>query len=101
LLFNVIDHSSGFKADFVILKNQEYRQVEFQRRRKLVMQEVDVFIVSPEDLLLSKLIWIQDYQSGIQMDDITLLWELQTLDKDYIRKWVKTLNLATFNLLHE
>ena len=24
-LFNIIDHSSGYKADFVILKNQEFR----------------------------------------------------------------------------
>jgi hypothetical protein len=100
-LFNVIDHASGFKADFVILKNQEYRQAEFIRRRKMDMEGLEVYVVSPEDLLISKLIWIQDYQSGIQMDDIVLLWELETLDKEYIRKWIQTLKLATFNLLNE
>lgn len=29
-LFNINDHSSGYKADFVILKNEEFRQTEFK-----------------------------------------------------------------------
>lgn len=33
-MFNIIDHLSGFKADFVILKNEEFRQSEFSRRRQ-------------------------------------------------------------------
>ena len=28
-IFNIIDHHSGYKADFVILQNQEFRQQEF------------------------------------------------------------------------
>lgn len=100
-LFNVIDHSSGFKADFVILKNAEYRQTEFKRRQKTEIEGISVYVVSPEDLLISKLIWIQGYQSGIQKDDIINLWELSTLDRDYINNWIKSLNLNTFNLLNE
>jgi hypothetical protein len=29
-MFNIIDHASGYKADFVILKNEPFRQTEFQ-----------------------------------------------------------------------
>jgi hypothetical protein len=98
-MFNVIDHASGFKADFVILKNDEYRRNEFLRRQKVKMAEIEVFVVSQEDLLISKLLWIQEFQSGIQQDDIIQLWETNTIDKTYIVRWVKTLQLNTFNLL--
>jgi len=29
-MFNVLDHATGFKADFVIRKNSEYRIAEFE-----------------------------------------------------------------------
>lgn len=51
-IFNIIDHKSGFKADFVILKNELYRQTEFQRRRGSDFFGIPIFIVSPEDLLI-------------------------------------------------
>jgi hypothetical protein len=98
-MFNVIDHASGFKADFVILKNEAYRQTEFSRKRKVMMEGIEVYVVSQEDLLISKLIWIQEYQSGIQKDDIIQLWESNEIDKAYILKWVNSLKLNTFDLL--
>ena len=56
-------------------------------------------IVSLEDLLISKIIWIQEIQSGIQMEDIKLLSRVENLDWNYINAWLKELNLKTFNLL--
>ena len=100
-LFNVIDHASGFKAGFVILKNEVFRREEFNRRQKTVFEGIEIYIVSAEDLLISKLIWIQDFQSGIQMDDILHLWETAALDKSYIRNWISVLKLSTFNLINE
>ena len=45
-LFNIIDHSSGYKADFVILKNQEFRQIEFERRVKMEYFDKFVYLVT-------------------------------------------------------
>jgi hypothetical protein len=98
-MFNIIDHSSGFKADFVILKNEPFRQTEFNRRREIDFYGMPVYIVSPEDLLLSKLIWIQDFQSNIQMEDIHNLASLPDLDRSYMQSWIQSLKLNTFNLL--
>ena len=100
-MFNIIDHKSGFKADFLILKGVPYRQEEFSRKRAIDFLDLKLCIVSAEDLLLSKLIWIQDLQSGIQMEDIKQLALLPGLDHTYIRQWIKTLKLNTFNLLNE
>jgi hypothetical protein len=98
-LFNIIDHASGYKADFVILKNEDFRQEEFNRRVEMEYLGKSVYLVTVEDLLLSKLIWIQVLQSAIQIQDIKNLAELDTLDWEYINKWVKELKLGTFNLL--
>lgn len=54
-MFNIIDHSSGFKADFVILKNNAFRQEEFGRRVQMDYFGRKIYVVTAEDLLISKL----------------------------------------------
>ena len=56
-------------------------------------------MVSVEDLLISKLIWIQEFQSNLQKSDIEQLWEFENLDKTYIRKWINELKLKTFGII--
>jgi hypothetical protein len=98
-MFNIIDHASGFKADFVVLKNEPFRQEEFNRRKEVDFWDKPIYVVSEEDLLISKLIWIQDFQSAQQMEDIKNLAAIEQLDWPYITKWINKLNLKSFNLL--
>lgn len=98
-MFNIIDHASGFKADFVVLKNDPFRQNEFTRKISMEFFGKTIYVVSPEDLLISKLIWIQDYQSPVQMEDIKNLVLADNLDWGYINLWVGKLNLNSFYLL--
>ena len=100
-MFNIIDHNSGYKADFMILKNEPFRQSEFNRRKAVKFLDMNISIVSVEDLLVSKIIWIQETQSGVQMEDIKVLSRLDQLDWKYINKWIVELNLKTFNLLEK
>jgi len=100
-MFNIIDHKSNYKADFVILKDEPFRQMEFKRRRKIDFLDGEVYVVSAEDLFLSKLIWIQELQSPLQIEDLKLLWKINDLDREYIRNWINTLKLNTFDLLME
>ena len=95
-MFNIIDHKSGYKADFIILKNEPYRIAEFERRRLIDFLDMKIYVVSPEDLLLSKIVWAQESQSSTQFDDISLLSSLDTLDRQYIDRWIEMLNLNTF-----
>jgi hypothetical protein len=97
-MFNIIDHASGFKADFIILKNEPFRKTEFERRLEIEFEGMPVNVVSAEDLLLSKLIWIQELQSAVQMEDIRNLSTKKDLDWKYIDSWIKSLNLNTFDL---
>ena len=98
-MFNIIDHATGFKADFIILKDEPFRQQEFKRKEKADFLGIPLYVVSAEDLLISKIIWIQDIQSGIQMEDIKQLKSIEGLDWEYINKWITYLDLNTFDLL--
>ncbi|MBC7826882.1 MAG: hypothetical protein H7122_03980 [Chitinophagaceae bacterium] len=98
-MFNIIDHATGFKADFVILKTEAFRQKEFERRIKADFFGIPIYVVTVEDLLLSKLIWIQEMQSSIQKEDIKNLILVEEMDWHYIRYWINSLRLNTFNLL--
>jgi hypothetical protein len=99
-MFNIIDHASGFKADFVVLKNDPFHQNEFIRRVAMEFFGKPIYVVTQEDLIISKLIWIQELQSSVQLADIRNLIRSDNLDREYINLWIGKLNLNSFNLLN-
>lgn len=98
-MFNIIDFESGFKVDFIVRKNDLYEQIKFQNRRKANYSNVDLWIISPEDLIISKLQWIQILESGKQKSDIRNLLDNDQLDLEYIKYWCNSLRLKTYKLL--
>jgi len=93
-MFNAIHNDSIFKIDFIICKDSSYRQVEFERRRQIECHGQLIWIVAPEDLILSKLEWAKDSLSTIQLKDVkNLLTSIKTLDLSYIDFWIQKLEL--------
>src|ERR1044072_8836867 len=72
-LFNVLHFDSGIKVDLIVRKTTEYRQVEFARRKRIDLPGAATWIVSREDLLLSKLVWARDTGSELQRRDVRSL----------------------------
>lgn len=101
-MFNLIHTQSIIKVDFIIKKNQDYRLAEFERRKKIAIADFNTYIVSIEDLIISKLIWMKDSHSEMQKNDIKALL-LAPHDDDYLDRWVSKLHLtSTFEeLRHE
>lgn len=95
-MFNVIDIDSGWKADLMIRKARPYSRQEFSRRQMAVIMGLDVFVVSPEDSILTKLEWSKESQSRLQFDDALSVFQFQRdrLDLDYLRKWAAHLNIS-------
>ena len=98
-MFNIIEHATNFKADFFIMKETDYHTEAFNKRIEIEHYERSFFLISAEDLIISKMIWIQASQSAQQMIDLTNLLDLNNLDRMYMNKWIKRLKLKTFNLL--
>ena len=61
------------KIDFIVRKDTPYRAAEFERRRRVPMPGFEAWIVSREDLILSKLAWAKDSGSELQRRDVAAL----------------------------
>lgn len=91
--FNVIHHESLIKIDFMIRKREDYRLVEFERRRRIEVAGRPLWIVSKEDLILSKLDWARQSQSERQLSDVENLLATGA-DMEYLQTWSRRLNLT-------
>jgi hypothetical protein len=97
---NAIHMYSGLKADlYPVREGDELRQSAFQRR-----QQVDygppigkVYIHSPEDLILYKLMYFGLSQQSKHSRDIAAILKAKKneLDLDYIERWVDRLGLSS------
>ena len=94
-MFNIIHNEWIVKADFIVRKGDEYRKLEFSRRRDERIAGEAVSIVSPEDLVLSKLVWSRDSGSELQMRDVrSLLAAGIDLDWPYLERWAAVLDVS-------
>jgi hypothetical protein len=92
-LFNLIHNESVVKVDCIILKREPYRQEEFGRRRQIKIGDFDTWIVSREDLILSKLYWAKDSRSEMQLRDVRNLLA-GGCDKEYLRTRAAALGIS-------
>jgi len=94
-MFNIIDSISGWKADFILRKARAFSCQEFERRGVAEIGGLDVWVTSPEDIILCKLEWSEDSQSERQFTDAlgvaVVQWD--RLDLDYLRRWAKELQV--------
>jgi hypothetical protein len=98
--FNAIHTTAVVKLDIIVRKAGAYREEEFRRRRLGTIEGAEIWVVSPEDLLLSKLDWARESRSEVQFRDVRRLIAAQSaLNWTYIRDWAGRLNLL--HLLHE
>jgi hypothetical protein len=91
-MFNIIHLETVIKIDFIIRKNQEYRILEFNKRKKMKLEDQEISVVSLEDLILSKLYWAKDSFSEMQIKDIVSLMDLD-FDMNYVKEWASRLGL--------
>lgn len=99
-IVNMIHLERVVKVDVVVRKDTPYRRLEFERRRRASIDGTEIWVVSPEDLILSKLAWAKDSRSEIQLGDAgTLLRSVAGLDRAYMEQWARELSVTT--LLHE
>jgi hypothetical protein len=95
-LFNAIHEASVLKVDFVVRKDSEYRRVEFARRRRVRLgaEGRELSLVTPEDLVISKLDWARQTRSEVQLGDVrNILASVSGLDEGYLAHWLGRLGL--------
>ncbi len=97
-LFNLIHHESVIKVDCIVRKQGEHRLAEFNRRQRITIEDFETWIVSKEDLILSKLFWGKDSRSELQLRDVKNLVSTGC-DHACIQQWTEELGVTS--LWHE
>jgi len=91
-IFNIVHNESVIKVDFIVKKRDRYRELEFSRRKRIEIDGIKVDVVSKEDLILSKLVWIKDMRSELQVNDVKNLCK-SNYDSNYIEHWAERLSV--------
>ncbi len=97
--WNIFHLPSVTKVDLFLLGAGAFDVSEFSRRRRVVLTEEGrgLFIKSPEDSVVRKLLWFQQggESSSTQWRDIVQLLRLAAgdLDMSYIRTWSRFLDV--------
>ena len=91
-MFNLIHNGAVIKVDCIVLKKNPYRQEEFERRKQIQLADFQTWIVSREDLILSKLDWAKDSGSELQLRDVSNLLTAGC-DQAYLRSRAEMLGV--------
>jgi hypothetical protein len=92
-MFNLIHNESVIKVDCIVRKESPYRRREFERRKRIEIEDFHTWIVSKEDLILSKLFWAKDSRSALQLGDVKNL-NLTGCDRAYVDHWADILGVT-------
>ena len=93
--FNIIDYATGWKVDFIIPPFDEFNIEEFERRVTIDADGLSLSVVSPEDIVVAKLIWAKAGESERQLADAATVVRVQgnKFDIAYVERWVWRLGL--------
>ncbi|HYV12843.1 MAG TPA: hypothetical protein VE980_18215 [Pyrinomonadaceae bacterium] len=97
-VFNLIHNDTIIKFDCIVLKDQQYRQEEFARRQRVSLGDFQTWIVTREDLILSKLYWARKSKPELQLRDVR---NLLSSDCDMPYLFSRAENLGVKPLLEE
>jgi hypothetical protein len=97
-MFNIMHLENAVKVDFIVKKQTEYEDLKFRRRILVTVDDIDLWIISKEDLIISKLQWAQASHSEFQLRDVRNLLATD-YDFDYVRQWSQ--KLSVMDLLSE
>lgn len=95
--FNIIQSTTGDKADIMMLKEGAWRATELGRRRKLrILPDRDIYVARPEDVILAKMDFYREGGSEKHLRDIAGILRISgdEVDRQYVAQWAGRLGLT-------
>jgi hypothetical protein len=91
-MFNLLHQRTLVKVDCVIKKDNEFQRVAFSNRIKTNHFGFDLWVISKDDLIISKLNWAKESRSEMQIRDVANIIR-NGYNKDYVESWTAKLGL--------
>ncbi len=95
--FNVIQLTTGLKVDIIIATNSEFDRSQFARGGAVLVDDThEVFVASPEDVILKKLEYFKLGGSEKHLRDIVGILKVQAeaIDYSYLTNWIAKLDVS-------
>jgi hypothetical protein len=97
LTFYTLYHTeTATKVDLWLVADQEF-SAKWKRRHVTRIGKLEITLVSPEDLILTKLLWCKEVSSERHMRDCVGMWKVQKdkLDEAYLFAGAKILGVES------
>lgn len=91
-MFNLIHQETLFKVDCIVKKESAFQKAAFENRRRVDYAGFETFIITKEDLIVSKLLWAKDSHSEFQLKDVENLLKAG-YNSDYVKDWTTRLGV--------
>lgn len=93
--FNLFHIATGIKIDFWPLRDMEFEKNKLLREKTFILGKQRIKIISPEDLILTKLLWCKEVRSEKHLRDCRGVIKVQgeNLDRKYLSLWIKRFKL--------
>lgn len=93
--FNAIDPETGWKVDFIVRRSRPFSVSEFERRTPQTALGLELFMATPEDLVIAKLEWAKKGESELQLKDVRAILKAAApqFDWSYVDRWIRELGL--------
>ncbi len=90
--FNLFHRKNRIKANCIVCQQINYRLTEFSRRQRVKFEKFKTWVVSKEDLIISKLHWARKSRSPRHLRDVKNL-AATGCDTAYIERWTRVLGI--------
>jgi hypothetical protein len=90
--FNLFHRESRIRINGIVCQRNNYRRTEFSRRQHVRFETFKTWIVSKEDLIISKLHWARKSRSPRHLRDVRNL-AATGCDTEYIKRWTHALGI--------
>jgi len=92
-----IHQESIARADLMIAKEDDFARIQFERKQQYPLPDgTEVYLISPEDLVLNKILWGQASRSEKQWRDVLAVLKTQgdSLNYAYLQTWAERLGIS-------
>jgi len=92
--FNLFHRKNRMKVNCIVCQQIKYRLTEFNRRQRANFENFQTWIVSKEDLIISKMYWARKSHCPRHMCDVRNL-AATGCDTNYVERWTRALGIFT------
>jgi len=93
-MFNIIHNEHIIKIDFILPKDTDFQRSVLLRKKNVIIDNAQMWLISAEDLILMKLLWAKESHSEMQLKDVSnMIATISNIDMNYIETWIKMLGL--------